>query len=101
VSVSVPIDTITTPAAGSDANAAPGQTPINEVRGARQEGPGASNTASGAATPLAPSTGSGVAANDNTSSSPFALLAIVLGLAFLGTPVAAYASIQLNRSSKR
>jgi hypothetical protein len=101
VSVSVPIDTITAPAAGSDANVAPGQTPINEVRGARQEGPGASNTASGVAAPLAPSTGSGIAPYDNTSHSGFATLSIVLGLALLGTPIAAYASIQLNRSSKR
>jgi hypothetical protein len=101
VSVSVPIDTISTPAAGSDANVAPGQTPINEVRGARQEGPGASNTANAAATPLAPSTGSGIAPYDNTSHQQFTVLAIVLGLALLGTPLAAYASIQLNRSSKR
>ena len=105
MSVSVPIDTVTTPVAGSTIGDVPaGVTPVDEVRGVRQEGPGATNatgSASVVSTPLAPATGSGIAPNDNTSSSLFAILAIVLGLALVGTPVAAYASIQLNRSSRR
>lgn len=104
MSVSVPIDTVTTPVAGSAGGDVPtGVTPVDEVRGVRQAGPGATTpmVIAKVSTPSAPSTGSGIASHDNTSSSPFALLAIVLGLAFVGTPVAAYAAIHLNRSSRR
>jgi hypothetical protein len=98
-SVSIPVDTITTPAAGGFiGDALPGETPINEVRGARQEGPGA---AIAAATPLAPTTGSGIASDDDSTNSTFEILAIALGLALLGASVAAYRQIQLDHSHRR
>jgi hypothetical protein len=77
--VVIPIDTIAPGGVVGDADVLPGETPISEVRGTRQEGPDA---------PLPPATGNSVSPAAHTPAYFFLLL--VLGLAATATPVAAF-----------
>ena len=87
LAVSIPVDVLL-PALG---DALPGETPINEVRGARQAGPGA---------PLPPNTGSGVDAGGTSSGIAFAPLLIALGVAFLAASPLAWATARPAGSSR-
>ncbi|MGH2633159.1 MAG: hypothetical protein ACRDG3_07100, partial [Tepidiformaceae bacterium] len=82
-SVSIPVDAVVfpTPVAAPTFTTAPGDAPIDEVRGVRQEGPGASGSPSAPApqaTVLPPNTGSGGAAGSETSAELLELLGLAL-----------------------
>lgn len=89
--VNIPVDTITPAGPGviGDASVLP-ETPINEVRGARSEGPGG---------PLAPSTGNTVAV-PGEESILFPLL-LALGAIFTLTAPAAVATYAVRQRSRR
>ena len=82
-SVSIPVD----PAQPALGDALPGETPINEVRGTRQAGPGA---------PLPPNTGSGLAAATD-SGTDFSPLLIALGAALLAASPLAWSTARNSR----
>jgi hypothetical protein len=82
-SVSIPVD----PAQPALGDALPGETPISEVRGTRQAGPGA---------PLPPNTGSGLEAASD-SSTAFSPLLIALGVAFLAASPLASSTARNSR----
>ena len=84
LSFQAPVDPV-----ASNPDVAPGDTPINEVRGARAEGPGA------AATPLPPRTGSG------TESAGSLSLLLVLGALFVTAAPAAYATRRISSRRRR
>lgn len=88
LSVSIPVD-VALPALG---DAFPGETPINEVRGTRQAGPGA---------PLPPNTGTGIEAGGAPSNTIFSPLLIALGVAFLAASPLAWATARPARGSRR
>ncbi len=90
--VTIPIDTLV-PAAGvvGDADVLPGETPISEVRGTRQEGPGNS--------PLPPSVGNSVASASATSN--LFLLLLVTGAAVTLLPVAAWSAVAVKARENR
>ncbi len=90
LSVNIPIDTVTFPSPAAAGEVAPGQTPINEVRGIRSAGPGAAV----AATPLAPATGSGMA---NRPAVPAELLSLFGLLLVLVAPPAAWCAVRRQR----
>ena len=75
--VVIPIDTI----------APPGETPISEVRGVRDEGPGAAS-----ATPLPPSTGNSARANSATHNTQLILIAGALAMLLPGAGLVAVAA---------
>lgn len=99
LSMDIPIDTIAQAAPGVVGDAVPGETPINEVRGARQEGPGTG--AVSAFTPAPPNTGTGVRHAETDGASPFAMLAVLLGLAFLSVPPLAITAKRVGARSRR
>lgn len=80
--VSIPVDPIAfpTPAPTPTFTTAPGQTPVNEVRGVRQEGPGDAGVAA-TSTVLPPNTGSGVASQAGAGAGLFELLGLALAAA--------------------
>ncbi len=73
--VSIPIDTIARPGAVGDADVLPGETPISEVRGTRQEGPG---------DPLPPAAGNALTAGQPATGST--MLILMLGAFALMIP---------------
>lgn len=88
--VSIPVDTIAQPGTVGDADVEPGETPISEVRGTRQEGPG---------NPLAPATGNALAPAPMTQShTTFILLIGALTLMTPGAGLLAYS--YRNRRSR-
>lgn len=84
LSFQAPVDPV-----ASNPDVAPGETPINEVRGARAEGPGA------AATPLPPRTGSGSETSTGLS------LLLVLGSLLVTAAPAAYATSRISSRRRR
>jgi len=110
-SVSIPVDPIAFPTATAAPKftTAPGRAPIDEVRGVRQEGPGATASPAGpaapeaptapAATVLPPNTGSGAAAGSNESAELLELLG--LALAALAPIGAGYGLRRRERSRVR
>ena len=92
LSFQAPVDPIAPSAAntGLPGDVAPGETPINEVRGARAEGPGSS------ATPLPPQTGSGV-----TTESVALSLPLLLGMLLVLFAPAAYAMARISSRHTR
>ncbi len=97
LSVDIPVDGIASPAPGVVGDALPGETPINEVRGARQEGPGTVSTF----TPAPPSTGSGIAGSDTGGPNVLVLLGIFLGIASLSLMPLASRTSRVRDSSRR
>jgi hypothetical protein len=89
--VLIPIDTLAPAGAAADFPA--GQTPISEVRGARDEGPGA------AATPLPPRAGDSPARQSNSSN--LSLLLLLLGAAATVLPAAALSAGSIRRDANR
>ncbi len=85
LSFQAPVDPV-----ASNPEVAPGETPINEVRGARAEGPGAP-----AATPLPPRTGSGSETGRSTS------LLLVLGTLLVSAAPGAYATSRISSRRRR
>ena len=81
-SVSIPVDPIAFPSATATPafTTAPGDVPIDEVRGVRQEGPGAASSPTVAAGQkvLPPDTGSGASAGTNESAELLELLGLAL-----------------------
>lgn len=90
LSVDIPIDTLA-PAAGVVGEAYPGETPINEVRGARSEGPGNP--------PLPPKTGSG-AGNRSAPPLPVRPFLATIGIVLLVAPLSVLA-VRLSNRRKR
>jgi hypothetical protein len=88
IAVLIPIDTLE-PAA----NVPAGQTPISEVRGARDEAPGVS------ATPLAPRTGDSLGAQPNSAN--ISLLLLLLGAAATVLPAAGLSAAIIRRNTNR
>ena len=89
--VLIPIDTLAPGGAAADVPA--GETPISEVRGARDEGPGA------AATPLPPRTGDSLAGEPNSAN--LSLLLLLFGAAATVLPAAAFSVASIRRDSNR
>lgn len=86
--VDIPIDTVRPPAAGGVlGDALPGEPPINEVRGARQAGPGEV---------LPPNTGSGT-----ESGAGFPLLFLAAAVLLFATPPLALAAAKASHRSDR
>ena len=90
LSVSIPVDTIAPgPGVVGDADVLPGETPISEVRGTRQEGPG---------NPLPPSTGNSPAPVSKDTS--LILLLLVTGATAMLTPAAAWSAVAVRSRRK-
>lgn len=87
--VSIPVDTIAPGPAGD--GFLPGETPISEVRGTRQEGPG---------NPLPPSVGNTPPATASSSLNLFALLLVTCSAAML-LPAAAWSAATVRVHGKR
>lgn len=85
LSFQAPVDPV-----APSADVAPGETPINEVRGARAEGPG-----DAAATPLPPRTGTGTETGSGLS------LLLVLGALFVTAAPATYATSRISSRRRR
>jgi hypothetical protein len=91
ISVQIPVDTIAPPAGVvGDADVFPGETPVSEVRGAREEGPG---------NVLPPSVGNTLAESDQASSA-FTFLFVFGAVATL-VPAAAWSVVALTKRLKR
>lgn len=90
LNVSIPVDTIA-PSGGivGEADVLPGDTPISEVRGTRQEGPG---------NPLPPSVGNSLPIQ-NSQTNLFLLLVVALATALV--PVAAWSAVAVTSERKR
>ncbi len=90
--VQIPIDTIA-PSAGvvGEPNVLPGETPVSEVRGAREAGPG---------NPLPPSVGNSAPLSNGNSNTIF-LLFILAGLTATLLPVAAWSAVAVRGRDKR
>lgn len=89
--VVIPVDTIAPPAGVvGEADADPGEAPVSEVRGARDENPNF---------PLPPRAGNSPAANGGPSS--FLALLLMTGAAVLFLPAAAWSAIAVRERSKR
>ncbi len=91
--VLIPIDTLV-PAPEAVSNVPAGETPISEVRGARDEGPGATRT------PLPPRTGSTVSPTAE-GASMMTMAMLLLGAIATLAPVAALSAAVIRRSSDR
>lgn len=90
LNVSIPIDTIASPnGVVGDADVLPGETPISEVRGARQAGPG---------DPLPPSVGNSLPIQ-TSQTNLFLLFAVVLATALV--PVAAWSAVAVTTERKQ
>ena len=89
--VNIPVDTLA-PAAGTvgEPDVLPGETPVSEVRGARQAGPG---------NPLPPSVGN--TAPGTSSTSNLALLVLVAGAAATFFPAATFSAVRVRGWRKR
>lgn len=84
--VIIPIDTVAPPAGVvGEPDVLPGETPISEVRGARQEGPG---------NPLPPSVGNTAPATNHHSN--ILLFVLLLGTAATLLPVAAWSAVTVR-----
>ena len=88
VGVIIPIDTLAP-------DVPVGETPVSEVRGARDEGPGARPSV----TPLPPRTGDSFAGASNSSN--FSLLLLLLGAAATVLPAAAFTAAYARRVANR
>ncbi|MGE0602144.1 MAG: hypothetical protein AB7J35_22220 [Dehalococcoidia bacterium] len=90
--VLIPIDTVA-PSAGivGDPDVLPGETPISEVRGARQEGPG---------DPLPPALGN-TAPGSASQSLPLELLLILAGITAILLPVSAWSVAAVRGNDNR
>ena len=89
IDVSIPIDTIGGPGTVGDADVEPGVTPVSEVRGTRQEGPG---------NPLPPAAGNAAPVSGTPSNTTLILLLGAFGLMAPGAGMLALA--QRNRRGR-
>ena len=88
--VIIPIDTLAPGGIVGEADVLPGETPISEVRGTRQEGPG---------NPLPPTVGNSPVAG--SSQSNLFLLLLVTGAALTALPVAAWSAATARNGARR
>lgn len=89
LSVSIPIDTLSSPSGTiGEADVLPGETPVSEVRGTRQAGPG---------NPLPPSVGNSQPLKDPQTN----LLLFVVVLATALVPVAAWSAVAVTDDRKQ
>lgn len=92
LSVQIPVDTIAPGSGGvvGEPDFLPGEEPINEVRGAREAGPGA---------PLPPNTGNSLSGTRSQNFDP--LLLLVTGAAGMTLPLLAWSAIRVSNRSRR